>query len=413
MPSRRFTWSGTTLALALLPWAIAGQQAPRPASAAAVARANYLAFAEGALPIRVGGDGISLGATFTHALQIVDGNPAPFTIVSRATDATDVEFVYLLPAPTTFDSFSVPNVVETPSPSQTFFERVEIHGSNTSADEGWQLLAEGRLATHQRPEDRTGLEIRATTPVRWVRVRLSGGIQMLRDEMFLEFGELVGNGVQETPPLAEGFTGAWRGRGVRLTLKQKGAVVSGCYDTSGELNGTVTGNLLRATGVNRSDNARSAFMLTVAPDGAIRGVSSTNGAPFRLYEAPPGLGASCPEPPPPVLGCGSVVHGIRFGFDSAEIKPDSAAILEQLHEGLRTDSSASITIEGHTSDEGAEGHNQALSERRAAAVRTDLMRRGIPGTRLRVAGAGESRPLVDNRDETGRSINRRVEVHCK
>jgi outer membrane protein OmpA-like peptidoglycan-associated protein len=114
-----------------------------------------------------------------------------------------------------------------------------------------------------------------------------------------------------------------------------------------------------------------------------------------------------------VLGCGSIVHGIQFKYDSSEIEPASDAVLEQLYEGLRAGDSAAITIEGHTSDEGTDAYNQSLSERRAAAVRADLIRRGLPAARLRTSGAGEARPIADNQDEGGRSINRRVEIHCK
>jgi hypothetical protein len=366
------------------------------------------------VPIRVGGDGISQGATFAHALQIIDGDPTAFTVVSRATSTTDVEFVYLLPALTTFDRFAVPNVAETPSPSQTFFQRVEVHGSATGPDDDYDLLAEGTLKTHARVDEVTELEIKATRPVRWVRVRLSGGIQMMRPPMFLEFGEIIGNGTQEQPAMAETFNGAWRGLGVRLTLRQDGPIVSGCYDRTGDLSGTVSGNILRATGTDRTNAVRSAFILSITPDGSVRGVSSSNGGPFRLYEAATTTGdaGACGEPPAPVLGCGAIVHGIQFAHDSAEIRSDSDAVLEHLYKGLRQATASTILIEGHTSNEGAGSYNQQLSERRAAAVRSDLMRRGFPGARLRVSGLGETRPIADNDDESGRSMNRRVEILC-
>jgi outer membrane protein OmpA-like peptidoglycan-associated protein len=215
--------------------------------------------------------------------------------------------------------------------------------------------------------------------------------------------------------MAESFDGAWRGRGLRLRLAQNGPVVSGCYDEAGVLSGTVTGNLLKATGIDRGDQVLSLFILAVTSDGLLRGVSSTNGAPFRLIEAPPAAAEAvgCDDPPPPALGCGAIVHGIQFELDSADLRPGSDRILESLSEGLKDEDSASVTIEGHTSSEGTEIYNQTLSERRAAAVRADLIRRGVPASRLHAAGAGESRPLAANDDESGRAINRRVEVHCK
>ena len=117
------------------------------------------------------------------------------------------------------------------------------------------------------------------------------------------------------------------------------------------------------------------------------------------------------EPPPPAIRCRSVVHGINFGYDSADIRPESEPVLAKLFEELRGDKSASIVIEGHTSGEGTNEYN--LSERRAQSVVRDLVRRGLDSRRLTSAGAGEARPIATNDDESGRSMNRRVEVRCK
>jgi outer membrane protein OmpA-like peptidoglycan-associated protein len=378
-------------------------------------RVDYMTFAQGALPISIGGAGAKLGADFEAAVRFTDGDPTPFTFANRATADTDTEFVYQLPALTTFDRFAVPNVVETPSPTTTFTRIVEVHGSATSATDGFRLLASATLDTHRARGLVTELSVTGKFPVRWVKVRVLGGINILQSASFLEFSEIVGNGTQDAPPLATHFDGAWRTQANRVRLVQNGPVVSGCYDSDGDLKGTVTGNLLRATGVNRRDRTPSAFLLSVGTDGAIRGVRSTNGGPFRLYTlaAAAGTRVDCGEPAPPALGCGSIIHGITFGFDSAEILPASSAILAELFEGLRGDSSTRIAIEGHTSSEGTEDYNDKLSQRRAQAVVADLVRRGLSGQRLTATGIGERRPIATNSDESGRSLNRRVEVKCQ
>ena len=192
-------------------------------------------------------------------------------------------------------------------------------------------------------------------------------------------------------------------------------MVSGCYESSGTLSGTVTGNILRATGLTTA-KIPSAFILSVSADGSIRGVRSTNGGPFRLYTVavdPKGAGGACAQPVPPALGCGSIIHGITFGFDSAEIRADSEPVMAKLYQGLRSDSSASIVIEGHTSSEGTETYNLQLSERRAQAVVASLVGRGLVKGRVSAVGVGESRPIAPNTDESGRSLNRRVEIRCK
>lgn len=379
-------------------------------------RIDYLTFAQGAVPIRVAGAGAALGAGFEQAVRIIDGDPTDFTVASGATEATDTELVYQLPAPTIFDRFAVPNILETPSPSATFTKLIEVYGSAASSDDGYVLLASATLETHKKRGQLTELKIAASPAVRWVKLRLVGGIAMQRPAMSLEFSEIIGNGRQESPPQAGNFTGAWRGTGVKLELKQAGPVVTGCYDNSGDLIGTVTGNILQATGVNRSDKVKSAFILSVADDGAILGVRSSNKAPFRLYRgpaAPAGTASICKDPPAPKLGCGSVIHGIRFSYDSAEIQTTSEPILAELFKGLEEQPTATVVIEGHTSSEGSDDYNQKLSERRARAVVDDLVRRGVKANRISAIGMGERHPIAGNNDENGRSLNRRVEVRCQ
>jgi len=380
-------------------------------------RIDYLTFAQGAVPISMGGTAAPLGLTVERALQAIDGNPAPYILTTRpGPDATVAEIVYELPALTTFDRFAVPNVLETPSPAQTFTRDVEVAGSTTGPDTGFTALASGTLSTHRGRGQVTELRVSARQPVRWVRVRLSGGIQVLRPQTFFEFSELIGNGTQEPVARVDHFNGTWQGRGVLVTLRQEDALVSGCYDGTGRLSGTVTGNLLRATGTDTSDGAQTSFILGVTPDGTLRGVASTQRAPFRMYtgaRAGAGVRVNCPEPPPPTLGCGSVIHGIAFDFDSAVIRPDSEPVLAKLYDGLRSDRAAAIVIEGHTSSEGTDQYNQGLSERRARAVRDDLIRRGLDGNRVMAAGIGEARPIATNDDESGRSMNRRVEIVCR
>jgi OmpA-OmpF porin, OOP family len=396
--------------------ALVAAQAERATSGVALERIDYLTFAQGAVPVGIGGVGATLGADFERAVRITDGDPTPFSVISGAAADAATEFVYALPALTTFDRFAVPNVLETPSPAVTFTRLVEIHGSTTSPTEGFVLLAAATLQRHKARGMLTELTIAARRPVRWVKVRLVGGLDVLTPTSSFEFSEIVGNGSQETPDLATNFGGVWRTQANRMELTQRGPVVSGCYDRTGDLAGTVTGNILRATGLDRSDKTPSHFILSVASDGSLRGVRSTNRGPFRLYtvaSASAGSKSACTQPAAPALGCGSVIHGISFAFDSAEIRPESAGVLEELFRGLRSEKSSAILIEGHTSSEGTEEYNQSLSERRAQAVVAELVRRGLARDRVSAVGIGERRPLASNDDESGRSLNRRVEAKCR
>ena len=70
----------------------------------------------------------------------------------------------------------------------------------------------------------------------------------------------------------------------------------------------------------------------------------------------------------------------------------------------------SITVEGYTDSSGAASFNQALSEKRANAVKAEMMRNGIDGNLIHVVGHGESDPIASNATRAGRAQNRRVTV---
>lgn len=69
-----------------------------------------------------------------------------------------------------------------------------------------------------------------------------------------------------------------------------------------------------------------------------------------------------------------------------------------------------LLLVGHTDDTGSSALNASLSEQRARAVAEYLERRGIPRDQMYYQGAGEVYPVADNRAETGRLQNRRVEI---
>jgi OOP family OmpA-OmpF porin len=75
-----------------------------------------------------------------------------------------------------------------------------------------------------------------------------------------------------------------------------------------------------------------------------------------------------------------------------------------------------IVISGHADRLGSEKYNQALSERRANAVRDYLISKGIDAGRLTAQGKGESMPVVTCTEKNRTALikclepNRRVEV---
>lgn len=99
-------------------------------------------------------------------------------------------------------------------------------------------------------------------------------------------------------------------------------------------------------------------------------------------------------------------------FDTArsELKPGAMATVERLADFMRERPNYQLLVEGHTDSRGEEQYNLTLSEKRADAVRSALVSRGIAGERVRVKALGESYPVADNESAAGRQQNRRVEV---
>jgi OOP family OmpA-OmpF porin len=104
-------------------------------------------------------------------------------------------------------------------------------------------------------------------------------------------------------------------------------------------------------------------------------------------------------------------QGILFATNSARIRPESTPTLEEIARMLTDHPALRLGIEGHTDSEGETADNQALSEQRAAAVKSYLVQtHGVNESRLRAVGHGESKPAADNGTPEGRQQNRRVEL---
>jgi outer membrane protein OmpA-like peptidoglycan-associated protein len=109
--------------------------------------------------------------------------------------------------------------------------------------------------------------------------------------------------------------------------------------------------------------------------------------------------------------CRVAVPGVYFEFDSDELNPASAPWIGLVAQLLRRHPDWTVTIEGHTDSIGGARYNQGLSERRAAALRRELVaRHRIDTERLGTRGFGASRPLEPNTTIEGRARNRRVEL---
>ena len=99
-----------------------------------------------------------------------------------------------------------------------------------------------------------------------------------------------------------------------------------------------------------------------------------------------------------------------FAFDSAEPLPASLPILDVIAEDMKRDvPDAAMTVLGHTDGIGTDAYNIDLSRRRAAAVISALVARGVDPGQLSAVAIGKRQPIAPNDTPDGRSLNRRVE----
>jgi OmpA-OmpF porin, OOP family len=99
-----------------------------------------------------------------------------------------------------------------------------------------------------------------------------------------------------------------------------------------------------------------------------------------------------------------------FDFDKATVKPEAFDFLDKIVDVLKSRPELDVKIHGHTDNVGTNAYNDALSLKRANAVKTYLMNRGIDENRLFCKGFGSSDPAASNKTAEGRALNRRVEL---
>ena len=105
------------------------------------------------------------------------------------------------------------------------------------------------------------------------------------------------------------------------------------------------------------------------------------------------------------------MSGIQFENGKATIKKTSYKILDDIAKIFIDNSNYIIEVQGHTDNVGKHDYNVDLSERRAQAVRTYLIGKGVPAERLSAHGYGPDKPIADNKTSAGRAKNRRVEFN--
>ena len=108
-----------------------------------------------------------------------------------------------------------------------------------------------------------------------------------------------------------------------------------------------------------------------------------------------------------------ILRGVNFQTNKATLTGDSHEILEMAYKALAANPDVQVEISGHTDSVGSDEANQALSLRRAQAVKNWLVQRGVRSDRMKTVGKGEKEPIADNGTAEGRTENRRIEFYVQ
>jgi len=124
----------------------------------------------------------------------------------------------------------------------------------------------------------------------------------------------------------------------------------------------------------------------------------------------PAARPAAPAPAPAAATKVTYAADAFFDFNKAVLKADGKAKLDDLVGKVKGINLEVIIAVGHTDSVGSDEYNQKLSVRRAEAVKTYLVSKGIEKNRVYTEGKGEKQPVADNKTDAGRAKNRRVEI---
>ena len=137
--------------------------------------------------------------------------------------------------------------------------------------------------------------------------------------------------------------------------------------------------------------------------------SALLGLRYALFQPPP---PAPPAPAPAVAPAPGVARTylVFFDWDRADLTTRAREIIGEAAQNARRVSSTRIEVAGHADRSGTPQYNQRLSQRRAEAVASELVSRGVGRNDIAITAFGESRPLVPTADGVREPQNRRVEI---
>jgi peptidoglycan-associated lipoprotein len=98
-----------------------------------------------------------------------------------------------------------------------------------------------------------------------------------------------------------------------------------------------------------------------------------------------------------------------FAFDSSVIRDGEKPKLQKVADYLKSNGDKAVLVEGHCDERGTEEYNRSLGDRRALAVREELVKLGITADRVDTISFGKDKPMDPAHTEEAWKKNRRGE----
>lgn len=99
----------------------------------------------------------------------------------------------------------------------------------------------------------------------------------------------------------------------------------------------------------------------------------------------------------------------HFDYDSSVVKSEDKPKLAAVADHLKSNPQHAVEIDGHCDERGTEEYNRSLGERRALALRDQLINLGIDPGRIDTVSYGKDRPVDPGHNEAAWKKNRRGE----
>lgn len=100
---------------------------------------------------------------------------------------------------------------------------------------------------------------------------------------------------------------------------------------------------------------------------------------------------------------------VYFAFDSSAIRKAEVPKIDSVADYMKAHTADALSIEGHCDERGTEEYNRALGERRALALRDEIIKRGVDAGHVVTTSFGKDKPADPGHNEAAWSKNRRGE----